>query len=111
MGDGVTDRLGDLNGRGARIVIKKHNLLSETAGRRAEIESAGRNLGLAGEQFFRGESIKQSLERLAPINQLSRLSVCLAGFVISDPRHSGRMGSGQLTRGAECRKRGLRRRA
>lgn len=41
LGDRVADRLGDLTGRRSRLVIKEDNLLSETAGRRAEIELSG----------------------------------------------------------------------
>ena len=61
-GDGVPNRLSNLSGRSASTFIERDHVLGEAADRRTEIKPSRCNLGLAGEQLFRGESIEQRLE-------------------------------------------------
>lgn len=60
--DGVPNRLSNLSGSSASTFIERDHVLGEAADRRTEIKPPRRNLGLTGEQLFRGESIKQRLE-------------------------------------------------
>ena len=73
-GDGVANRLSNLSGRSASTFIERNNVLGEAADRRAEIKSSSRNLGLPGEQLFRGESIKQGWSDLPPSMSWLRLA-------------------------------------
>jgi hypothetical protein len=75
-----------LNGLSASIFVERDHLLGETAGRRTEIKPSRRNLGFAGEQLFRGESIEQRLERPTSVDELAPLGVRLSRLVIGDPR-------------------------
>ena len=61
-GDSVPNRLSDLNGRSASIFIERDHVRGEPADRRTEIKPTRRNLGFAGKQLFRSESIEQRLE-------------------------------------------------
>ncbi len=85
-GHGVANRLSNLSGCSASTFIERNNALGEAADRRTEIEAPSRNLGLSGEQLFRGESVKQGLERLAAVDELAPPGVRLSRLMIGDPR-------------------------
>ena len=69
--DRVADRLGDLRGRRARLLIERDLERREAAPRRAEIKPPAGDFGLAGEQLFGGQRIEQRLQRGAAGDDLA----------------------------------------
>jgi hypothetical protein len=61
-GEGVANGLSNFHGRGARFLIESDCVLDEAASRGAKIKAPRRDISLAGEQLFSGESIEHRLE-------------------------------------------------